>query len=153
MLMNQPSIDQLLVEFSETLAAMHNRIHASLGDDPSGSRLTINQFHYIKAIDALGEPTITQLAAKLKITKASVTGGINKLERLGYVMKKQSATDRRVYYLALTPNSQRLVDAKRQALKAYGEAVMAALTPAEAQQLTLSLAKIVKVFKAEQGGN
>jgi len=147
----QTSIELLLVEFSETLAAMHHRIHASLGDDPAGSRLTLNQFHYIKAIDALGEPTITQLAAMLKITKASVTGGINKLERLGYVVKKQSVTDRRVCHLALTPASQRLVDAKRQALNAYGEAVMAALTPAEARQLTLSLGKIVKVFKAEQG--
>ncbi|MEG4589418.1 hypothetical protein QUA54_30005 [Microcoleus sp. MOSTC5] len=41
----------------------------------SVSQLTISQFQYIDAIHQLQQPTITEVAEKLTITKASVNVG------------------------------------------------------------------------------
>jgi DNA-binding MarR family transcriptional regulator len=110
--------------------------------------LTISQLQYIQAIGMLGEPTITDIAHQLGITKASVTAGVNKLVQMGYVTKAQSAEDRRVFHVSLTEASQQLVQTKKQALQAYGAFIEAALTAEEAVQLEGILTKLVQHFQA-----
>ncbi len=92
-------------------------------------------------------PTITQIAGRLNITKASVTTGINKLVQMGYVVKSQSSEDRRVFHASLTEAGEQLVQAKVQALKAYGTFVAAALSEEEARQFEAIITKLVRVFK------
>ncbi len=73
-----------------------------MGSRSGFARLTIAQLQYIDAIHQLGEPTITEIAARLSITKASVTTGVNKLVSLGYVVKTPSSVDRRALQVSLT---------------------------------------------------
>lgn len=66
------------------------------------SQITYSQFiliHYIKDNE---QPTITELAELMNITKPSLTAGVNKLIKLGLVDKTQSEDDKRVHYLHLT---------------------------------------------------
>jgi DNA-binding MarR family transcriptional regulator len=140
-------VEQFLIEFIDTLDLSLKKIQAKAGDSLEISKLTIHQFQYIDAIYALGEPTITQIAGKLNITKASVTAGINKLIDMGYVIKTQSSLDKRVFHVSLTETSQRLIKAKYQALKEYGDFVTDALSEDEARQFKATLTKLVKLFK------
>jgi DNA-binding MarR family transcriptional regulator len=109
--------------------------------------LTIHQFQYIGAIHELGGPTITEIAEKLNITKASVTTGIKKLIQTGYVNKTQSTEDQRVFHVNLSKAGEKLIKAKYQALKEYGEFIGAALSKEEASRFEETLTKIVKLFK------
>jgi DNA-binding MarR family transcriptional regulator len=95
----------------------------------------------------LGQPTLTELAEKLQITKASVTNGINKLISLGFVTKHQSNEDKRVYHVNLSADGLQIVEAKYQALKDYGEFIRSALNAEEARQFELILAKLVQLFE------
>jgi DNA-binding MarR family transcriptional regulator len=95
----------------------------------------------------LGEPTITEIAARLHITKASVTAGVNKLASLGYVVKTPSAVDRRALQVSLTETGRQMVAAKDQALAEYSAFIDAALSDEEARQLEAILAKLVGQFK------
>ncbi len=140
-------MEKLLTEFVDTLDLSLKRIQAEVGVGPGLTSLTYNQFQYINAISELGQPTITQLAGRLNITKASVTAGINKLVQMGYVVKTQSSEDRRVFHVSLTEAGEQLVQAKMQALKEYGAFVSAALSEEEVRQFEAIITKLVNVFQ------
>jgi len=140
-------VEYLLIEFVDTFDLSLKKIQQQVGAASGISKLTISQFQYIDAIHALGEPTITDIAVRLNITRASVTTGINKLVRMGYVLKTQSLADKRVFHVSLTDAGEQLISAKYQALKEYGEFLGSALSEAEARQFERTLTKIVKLFK------
>ena len=139
-------MDELLLAFIDTLDLSLKKLQKEVGDNSGFAKLTIHQLQYIDAIGALGCPTITELAGKLHITKASVTNGVNKLIGLGYVAKNQSSQDKRVYHVSLTAGGAQIVDAKYRALQDYGEFIRSALSTEEARQFELILAKLVKLF-------
>ena len=140
-------MDELLLAFIDTLDLSLKKLQKEVGDNTGFAKLTIHQLQYIDAIGALGQPTITQVAEKLHITKPSVTNGVNKLIRLGYVTKNQSSQDKRVYHVSLTAEAAQIVDAKYRALKDYGEFIRSALSAEEARQFELTLAKLVHLFE------
>ena len=140
-------MEKLLIEFINTLDGSLKKLQREAGDRSGFSKLTISQFQYIDAIYGLGSPTITEIASRLNITKASVTTGINKLAAMGYVRKTQSQEDKRVFHVSLTEASQQLIKAKYQALKEYEQFIVAALSAEEARQFEDILTKLVKRFR------
>ncbi|MCX6065832.1 MAG: MarR family winged helix-turn-helix transcriptional regulator [Chloroflexi bacterium] len=136
-------MDKILLEFIETLDQSLKRLQ------PEGfAHLTVSQFQYIDTIAALGQPTITDVVARLGFSKPSVTAGIQKLVEMGFVVKTQSETDKRVFYVALTGAGAALVAAKLQTLKEYGDFIRSALSAEEARQFDAILTKLVALFKA-----
>jgi DNA-binding MarR family transcriptional regulator len=142
-------MEKLLIEFVNTFDLSLKKVQKEAGNDSSFSNLTVSQLQYIEAVHVLSWPTITEIADKLNITKASVTAGINKLCGLGYMIKTQSSEDRRVYRVSLTEAGERLVKVKAQALKEYGEMISSALSKDEARQFEVTLKKIVQHFKQD----
>jgi DNA-binding MarR family transcriptional regulator len=140
-------MEKLLIEFINTLDGSLKKVQRDAGSSAGVSKLTISQFQYIDAIDGLGTPTITDIANRLKITKASVTTGINRLIALGYVVKTQSEEDKRVFHVSLSKAGGELVQAKYQALKEYEEIMLSALSAEETRQFEGILAKLVERFK------
>jgi DNA-binding MarR family transcriptional regulator len=138
---------QLLIEFINTLDLSLKAVEQQASSRAGVGRLTIAQLQYINAIHQLGEPTITEIAARLNITKASVTAGVNKLVSLGYAVKTPSGMDRRALQVSLTAAGREMVAARGQALAEYGAFIDAALSDEEAGQLEAILAKLVIRFK------
>jgi len=64
--------------------------------------LTATQFHYLEIVGELENPTLTELAAAMKLTKPSVTAAIDRLVVKGLVSKVHSDTDKRSSHLHLT---------------------------------------------------
>ena len=143
-------MEKYLIDFVDTLDQSLKKLQRQVGSGSRFSTLTINQFHYIDVIARLGEPTITEIAEELKITKASVTGGVNKLIGLGFVQKTRSSNDRRVFHVRLTQTAQELVEARFQALQEYGLFVQSALSEEEARQLEATIVKITQLFKEKE---
>jgi DNA-binding MarR family transcriptional regulator len=139
-------MEEILIDFINTLDISLKKYQAKTGEGSGVSSLTIHQFQYIDAIHALGEPSFTELAGKMKITKASVTTGINRLCELGFVKKTQSTEDKRVFHLSLTAQGRQMIKAKDRALKDYGEFILSALSDEEARQFETTLRKLVKLF-------
>ncbi|MDY6940862.1 MAG: MarR family transcriptional regulator [Cyanobacteriota bacterium] len=141
------SMEKRLIEFIDTLDCLFKRVQEDVGSSSGMSKLTISQLQYIEAIHELGEPTITEVAQRLKFTKASVTAGINKLIEKGYVVKVQSHEDKRFFYTKLTKTGQKFIDAKYLALKEYGDFIRAALSEDEARQFEAIVTKLVERFR------
>jgi DNA-binding MarR family transcriptional regulator len=140
-------MEKLLMEFIDTLDLSLKNFQEGLDDESGFSRLTISQFQYIDAIHELDQPTFSEVAGKLRITKASVTTGINRLIDLGYVIKTRSNQDKRVFHASLTATGKSLIKAKYKALNQYGEFIASALTEEEARQFKHTLTKLVGLFK------
>jgi DNA-binding MarR family transcriptional regulator len=138
---------QLLIEFIDTLESTLKSLQGQVGSPSGFARLTIAQLQYIDAIHQLGEPTITEIAVRLNITKASVTAGVNKLVSLGYAVKTPSSMDRRALQVSLTAAGRQMVAARDQTLAEYGAFIDAALSEEEARQLEEILTKLVDRFK------
>jgi len=64
--------------------------------------LTATQFHYLEIIGELENPTLTELAVAMKLTKPSVTATIDRLVVKGLVRKVHSDIDKRSSHLHLT---------------------------------------------------
>ena len=140
-------MEDLLIQFVNTLDFSLKKINQGVGNRSGFARLTIHQLQYIDAIDQLGEPSITEIADRLKITKASVTTGVNKLLQMGYITKTQSSEDRRVFHVSLTDAGMQLVQAKYRALREYGKFIRSALSEDEARQFEATIAKLVRLFE------
>ncbi len=135
-------MDKILLEFIGTLDHSLRRLQTE-----GFSQLTVSQFQYIDAIAALGQPTVSEVAARLGVSKASATAGINKLAALGFVTKTQSEADKRVFHVRLTASGMQLVNARLQTVKEYVDFVASALTEDETRQFEALLTKLVAQFK------
>lgn len=71
--------------------------------------LSYNSLLYINVIEQTENCTVSRLAEMLHITKSAVTIKINELVRQNIVEKEQSAFDKRVYYLKLSPETGELM--------------------------------------------
>lgn len=135
-------MEKILLEFIATLD------HTLKKQQTAGfSQLTFSQFQYVDAIATLGEPTVSEVAARLGFSKASATAAINKLTALGFVSKTQSEVDKRVFYVDLTESGRRLVEARARTIQAYVDFVVSALTEDEMRQFEVILGKLVARFK------
>lgn len=141
------SATNLLIEFVNTLDSTFKKLQTKVSNISGVSQLTISQFQYIDTIHELKQPTITEIAHKLSIAKASVSNSINKLIEKGFVTKTQSSQDKRVYHITLTEKGNSLIHAKHLALKEYGDFINTALSEEEAEQFKSILNKLVRLFK------
>ncbi len=95
------------------IKAMHRITHDTalyelgrLYSQDKESALSYHDTLYLNIIEAHpNQYTSSQIADLLKITRPSVTEKINQLCKKGYVLRKQSETDKRVYYLSINPDS------------------------------------------------
>jgi DNA-binding MarR family transcriptional regulator len=84
----------------------------------------------------------SELAAELRITRASVVKVIDTLESLGFVQRQSIAGDRRSYALVVTEQGKNELLGMRQRLNAYEVAISTQLTTAERFQLMALLGKV-----------
>ena len=69
--------------------------------------ITYNSLLYLDLITYFARCTPSKLAQALQISKSAVTVKVNELIRQGLVVKTQSETDRRVFYLSISPKVER----------------------------------------------
>lgn len=137
-------MEQLLLEFIDTLDATLKAKVREQGETSGLAKLTISQLHYLQTVHRLGTPTITEVAMHLRFSKASVTAGINHLVQAGYLEKTPSPTDKRSFHVRLSEAGSSLVQAKAATVQAYVQFVRFALTAGEFDQFQSILAKLVQ---------
>jgi DNA-binding MarR family transcriptional regulator len=140
-------MEKILLEFINTLDLSLKQQQKAAGSNLGFSKLTVHQLQYLDAINDLETPTITELAKRLHITKASVTVGVNKLIKLGFISKTQSEADKRVFHVSLKESGRQFAAVKNQALQDYGKFIRSALSKEEAKQFESILTKLVNLFQ------
>lgn len=105
------------------------------------NRLSLRQLSALTMIES-EKTTLGDVARRLMVTPAVVTGLIDRLERRGYVRRINSTDDRRRVLLALTDEGRQAAESATSLLQNEMAAVLGTFSPTELQQLDESLEKL-----------
>jgi len=136
-------MEKLLMEFVASLEESFKSLQKASGNIQGIPRLTISQFQYIDVIFHNPGASISEIALQMDFSKASITTGINKLVKLGLVIKTPSTTDRRISNVSLSPVGERLIRTKYKAIQAYSERILSILNKEELKHFEDALTKIL----------
>lgn len=93
-------------EINEFYCRMAIQELRACGESAPYLKLSYNSMLYLNVIDLTEDCTVSRLAEALRVSKPAVTLKINELVKRGLVEKEQSRTDKRVFYLKLSPEIQ-----------------------------------------------
>ena len=95
-------IEQFMILYSQIMNSQKKYLTEHGIDD-----ITVQDIHILETIALSNKPTVSSLANVTSLTRGKITKGtmsveLKKLEKLGYVQRKRSRSDRRVSYFSLT---------------------------------------------------
>lgn len=137
-------MEQVLIQFISALDLTMKKtlMEAAIN---SGS-LTLSQIGYLETISLLETPSISDIAQRMGVTRASATVGVERLRRMGFVSKTRSSDDRRFYHVALTDSGHRMVGARERALRKLTSTITQALTDEEIALFSKILNKVTSAL-------
>src|SRR6266850_4562924 len=116
--------------------------------------LCLTDFAALEALLHKGPLTISQIQEKVRLASGSMTAAVDRLEKLGLVVRKSSPSDRRARVVELTAKGKRLAASCFERHAKDLEALMSALSEEEMEQLYGSLKKlgVLAAEKLEERG-
>jgi len=105
--------------------------------------LTQQQFRYLQVIFRMKNPTLTELARELDLTKPTVTVLADKLVEKGYIRRVKSDQDRRSMHLHIDKKGAKIEVLREIAYQRMAEKISSGLSETETAILTELLRKIV----------
>lgn len=107
----KPTMEPGTDPFMKVLRPLVETYFAFLGKDAPHIRalgLTCSQFDVIATLGDTGGMTCKELSEKTLVTKGTLTGVLDRLERKGLVARVPSREDRRSIFIRLTPKGDAL---------------------------------------------
>lgn len=102
--------------------------------------VTLPQFDVLSELERAGEPlTMSQLSDELMVSNGNVTGVVDRLLRDGFVRREASPSDRRVLFIALTPDGEKAFREMAAAHEQWISALFSTLTTTEIRNLLKSM--------------
>lgn len=99
------------------------------------------------SIQERGGCTLTELKKEMHVSAPTITGLIDRLERDGYVKRRNDINDRRVTNVVLTARGVRLVGQFRGNIRKRWQYILSKTPPEMAEALVNIMRKITKGFK------
>jgi DNA-binding MarR family transcriptional regulator len=90
-------------------------------------QLTPSQVHVLLWLGKDGTLAMGELARRLGVTEKTITGLVDRIERLGYLQRERVAPDRRVVRCRLTPEGLKMYEQLDQSLLEATELMLALL--------------------------
>jgi DNA-binding MarR family transcriptional regulator len=116
----------------------------------SAHPLSLSQFHLLKLISLKGQHQVGQVASFLGVSAPAASKNIDKLERLGLVVRRQSTGDRRATLLEPSLDGRRLVEDFETLKSEQLEPVLSQFDSTEVRQLTHLLERFSLALMASQ---
>lgn len=104
--------------------------------------LCLTDFAALEALLHKGPLTISEIQDKVRLASGSMTAAVDRLEKLGLVVRKASPSDRRARVVELTAEGKRLAASCFERHAKDLKALMSSLSEEEKEQLHGSLKKL-----------
>lgn len=99
----------------------------------------------LKMLAEVGPSSQRALSDQLRIDRSVMVGICDGLERAGHVRRERDTVDRRAYAVTVTDSGRRLLAEAEDAVPAFLDDTFRGLTPAEREQLSTLLAKVLRL--------
>lgn len=90
----------------------------------------------------------SELADHAKVSRATITGLLDTMEKAGLISRAADPHDRRAFNVKITPKGEKLLAAVQPQLMAWTQDILSALSPHERTQLVKLLRKTQQAFAA-----
>ncbi|WP_292389481.1 MarR family winged helix-turn-helix transcriptional regulator [Methanosarcina sp. UBA5] len=114
------------------------------------SDITSNIFLYLRKINSLGNPTISELAKAMEVSKPSTSNMVSKMAEKGLLKTKASQKDGRVCLLELTDKGKRVIEIENRADMKFFEKIREILDEEEFEALKRIFEKIASKLEEEK---
>ena len=104
--------------------------------------ITATQLNVLKLLQTIGDLSLSQLSKRMAATNSTVTGIVDRMVAAELVAREQSAEDRRVWKIRLTPAGKAVAKKIDVAPWEMLRAALDALPERELEQLIATLAKV-----------
>ena len=126
-----------LLRYSHIFAsAVHEILESKLIREASPLPLTVSQFHIVKVMTLNGRHRVGELADFLGVSRPAATRNIDKLERLGLVIRTPSKRDRRATILTASAEGRQLVERYEEIKSARLSPILESFRPEEIDQFS-----------------
>jgi DNA-binding MarR family transcriptional regulator len=139
-----PTLEKVFALIDLRLTSMAQQTHAETFGASERITLKLAQLYYLHAVQEQGQTTLTELAARFRVSKPSATAAVKKLIELGYLERHQSEEDLRVFHIQLTDKGQRVIQLKEKTFHSFANQIRAHLTQSETAELERLLNKALE---------
>lgn len=133
---------QNIVELIGALTHLIGNYQDSIVEKLESLGLTMKQFDYIYTIGRLQNPTPSELARELKLSRPAITAIVEHFAEKGYVEKVQSDGDRRMFHIHLTQKGGHVLSTHESIHDTIADAFIQTLSEDELNELTALLGKV-----------
>ncbi len=124
------------------MARSHHVLRLLAERSIANTGLCLTDFAALEALLHKGPLTITEIQDKVMLASGSMTAAIDRLEKMGLVVRKSTAKDRRARVVQLTPEGQLVATASFEKHADDLESLVSVLSDKEKTQLYGSLKKL-----------
>ncbi len=114
------------------------------------SDITYNVFLYLRKINSLGNPTISELAKAMEVSKPSASNMVSKIAEKGLLKTKASPKDGRICLLEITDKGKKVVEIENWADMRFFEKIQEILDEEELKVLERIFEKIAAGLEEEK---
>lgn len=113
------------------------------------SEISLNAYLYLRKIYSLGNPTMSELAKAMEVSKPSASNMVSKMAEKGLVETRASPKDGRVCLLELTDKGRKVIEIENGADMKFFEKVREILDEEELEVLEKIFGKIAAGLEEE----
>ncbi len=135
-------INELLVEVFNHILSIEADILRQ-----RGVKLSMNEVHVLEAIQKTKEPTMSNLAHRLRVTVGTLTTAMNRLYEKGYITRYRLEEDKRKVFISLTHKAMEVLEIHNEFHEEMIQAVIEDLQLEENELLLQSLKNLSDYFK------
>jgi DNA-binding MarR family transcriptional regulator len=139
--------ENTLIEIIEILTQKMEENEVGIIEQSELSQLTRKQIFYLDVIYQLKNPSLGELADKLKLSRPSITAIVDKLERSGYVRKVKSDEDRRSSHIHITGKGNKIANLHDKIHKGIADLFTGSMSKTELSTLVKLLNKTVRAME------
>jgi len=137
----QSVADNVTLSLLDIVPRLNRWAEASVTRAAGDNRLSLRQLSALTMIES-EKTTLGDVARRLMVTPAVVTGLIDRLEKRGYVRRINSTDDRRRVLLALTDEGRAAAESVSGQLQAEMATALSGFSASDLEQLDRSLSRL-----------
>ncbi|WNQ11363.1 MarR family transcriptional regulator [Paenibacillus aurantius] len=146
--MDNEFLRQLIERYERATFVVNRRLNAMIKERME-EELTLDQYSTIRYIRGRGSCTSSELADSFCVGKSSITAIVNRLADKDLIRRLPDEKDRRVTYLTLTEEGERLAQAGEEKIQELLSGYLQHFDEEEARQFIQTYEKLARVLLSD----
>lgn len=137
-------------EIAALIREINALINQDLRDKFKGTELTLPQFLVIKLLAEEKRLKLSEISKKMNLANSTVSGIIDRLERLGYVIRVQGVEDKRIVFVEPSEKANALNEAYKNKFTEYLESILNGVDQNKVHEILSGLETLKNLIKKSE---